>query len=351
MIGLFECHQIQVEAICCDLGPLNKGLLNLLGITAGNSENATNLLNIPHYNIVNSFVNPFRYTSRIKVFLDFTHIFKRLRGQFERNDFLIHSSSRARFIKEYKLSPAQNHCSFHWIRLLYQREQEQLSNGAAMNLTNLTHIDIWPTGFQRMRVKHTSKVLSLNVGSALTSYKHNFPEFANSHATSIFLIEIANWFKIVNNYHSDKALSSSNLSTYNMMRKCVINFAHLIVRGKFVKTAFPEDFPEKYNLPKSAIKPIQSSIAISSASIVSTFDDVIEWKAPQYFSANSTQDYCESLFSEFRSEGFGNPTPLRVLQMLKHRILTFKNLCNKNFKFFKPNDAKELLSQSSSINK
>ena len=151
----------------------------------------------------------------------------------------------------------------------------------------------------------------------------------------------------MNNYNTDRALSSSNFKLYNQMRNTVINFAQMIVCGKFIKTSFPNDFPEGYNLPKSAIKPIQSSMAISSASIVNTFDDIMEWSAPQYCTANSTQDYCESLFSEFRAEGGGNPTPLKVLQILKPRILTFKNLCNKNLSFFEPTDSQELLSQFS----
>ena len=49
IIGLFEDEQINVEAICCDLGPLNKALLKRLGITAKFSDRQMNSLSIPNY--------------------------------------------------------------------------------------------------------------------------------------------------------------------------------------------------------------------------------------------------------------------------------------------------------------
>ena len=160
---MFECQQIQIEAICCDYGPLNKSLLKSLGVYAEFCKGETNILNIPDYIIVNTFQNPFRHNYTIKVFLDFTHLFKRLKGQFERTDIILNDSIPAEYIKQFHLSPVDKRCSFHWIRLLNQRENEEcIENGAAMCLTNLTHADIWPTGFQRMRVKHSSKVISEN---------------------------------------------------------------------------------------------------------------------------------------------------------------------------------------------
>ena len=108
----------------------------------------------------------------------------------------------------------------------------------------------------------------------------------------------------------------------------------MIVCGKFVKTLFQDDFPEEYKLPKSLIKPIQASLEISSASNVNIFDDVKKWEVQKFYLSNTTQEACESLLLERRAEGFGNPTPLRILQLLKSRILTLKNLCNKNFSFF-----------------
>ena len=172
IIYLFESHEIQVAAISCDLGPLNKALLKLLGISEKYTLGATNILNIPDYAIVNSFKNPYRYDDEIQVFLDCTHIFKRWRGQFERTDLIIHDDVRARWIKEYNLSPVDKLCSFHWIRMLYHREEyEREKNGAALTLTKLSHDDIWPRGFQRMRVKYSSKIFSEKVSSALIAHK------------------------------------------------------------------------------------------------------------------------------------------------------------------------------------
>ena len=345
IICMFECHDVHVEAICSDLGPVNKALLNLLGVYARFKKGSTNLLEIPNYKICNTFSNLFRDNATIKVFLDFTHIFKRLKGQLERTDFIFHESTRAYLMKEYNLSLAEYVCSFHWIRLLHHREEEtRLYNGAIMTLTNLSTADIWPSGFQRMRVKHTSKVFSPTVESALIAYKIKYIEFSKCHPTAILLMEASRWFKIVNNYHSDLALSASNKQSFKTMKQIIKTFAQMIVVGKFVKTNFPEDFPEGYHLPKSAIKLIQSSIAISSQSLDMIATDVIQLlKAPQLFSANTTQDQTESLFSSLRSEGFGNPTPLRVLEMLKNIILTFRNLTNKNFEFFKLTDSHTLL--------
>ena len=342
---MFECNDIHVEAICCDLGPVNKALLNLLGVYARFEKQSTNLLEIPNYKICNTFTNPFREDATIKVFLDFTHIFKRLKGQLERTDFIFNESTRAYLMKEYHLSPAEYICSYHWIRLLHHREEEaRLNNGAIMTLTNLSTADIYPSGFQRMRVKHTSKVFSPTVGSALIAYKIKYLEFSNCHPTAILIMEAARWFKIVNNYHADLALSALNNQSFETMVQIIKTFAQMIVLGKFIKTKFPEDFPDGYHLPKSAIKPIQSSLAISSQSFYMIATDVIKiMKAPQLFSANTTQDPTESLFSSLRAEGFGNPTPLRVLEMLKNRILTFRNLTNKNFSFFELTDSETLL--------
>lgn len=341
---MFESNQIHVEAICCDLGPLNKSLLKRLGVYAEYSQDSTNILNIPNYKIFNVFPNPFRDNATIKVFLDFTHIFKRLRGQLERTDLLLDEQTRARFINDYHLSPTENHCSFHWIRLLYQKEQEQIfQNGAAMTLTSLSHADIWPSSFQRMRVKHTTKLFSNNVGSGLMAYKEIDQSFLRAHATAIFIFETANWFKFVNNYHSDKALSVTNPRVLKNLHRKITNFAKMIVLGKFIKTKFPEDYPEGYKLPKSAIKPIQSSVAISSASLIIIASMLKDLNAPFLYTSNTTQDSVESFFSELRKAGFGNPTPLKVLQFLKNRIITFRNSCNKNFSFFDLQDSEELV--------
>ena len=219
---------------------------------------------------------------------------------------------------------------------MHQREQEQYEeNGAAMSLINLTYSDIWPSGFQRMRVKFPSKVMSVNVGSALIAYKNKFPEFGDSHLTAIFVSETANWFNLVNNYHADKTLSANNLFLVLQFKRKIINFAHLIIRSKFIKTLYPEDFPINYKLTKSAIKPIQSSVAILTVSLLMTATEIIDDGALKFYTSNTTQDYTESLFGELKNEGFGNPNPLRVLQLLKNRILTFRNMTNKKFHFFK----------------
>ena len=344
IIGLFEEEQINVEAICCDLGPLNKALLKRLGITAGFSDGQVNTLNIPNYKIVNSLPNPFKNDSTIKVFLDFTHIFKRLRGQFERTDLIVHESVRARYIRDYLLSPVSSECTFHWIRLLHHREQQQCDeSGAMISLTSLNNEDIWPSGFQRMRVKHTSKIFSHAVAGALIAYRDKFPEFANSHLTAIFLSETASWFSTVNNYHPDKALSLDNLFIFENFKQIIRNFARLIITGKFVRTSYPLDYPIGYNLPKSAVKPIQSSVAISTASLNDIANILKEQHAPPFFTANTTQDQTESLFGQLRAEGFGNPFPLRVLQLLRSRILCLRNMTNKNFRFFQKSDSELLL--------
>ena len=348
LINLFESEHIDVEAICCDYGPLNKALLNRLGITAEICLGATNSLNIPNYKIVNCFSNPFKINSTIKVFLDFSHIFKRLRGQFERTDFIVHESVRTRYIENYQLSPVAKECSFHWIRLLHHREKQQCEeNGAMMSLTDLNYADIWPSGFQRMRVNNSSKIFSHTVGAALIAYRDKLPEFANSHLTAIFVSETASWFSTVNNYHPDKALTPENLILFKNFKQTIKNFAHLIIRGKFVKTSYPLDYPIGYHLPKSAIKPIQSSIAISTASLDIIATELNKQKAPQFFSCNTTQDQTESLFGQLRAEGFGNPTPLRVLQLLKARILNFRNTTNKKFNFFENSDSTMLLNNYS----
>lgn len=66
--------------------------------------------------------------------------------------------------------------------------------------------------------------------------------------------------------------------------------------------------------------------------------------APNCFTANIAQDPLESLFGELCAVGCGNPTPLRVLQLLKFRTLTFWNMCNKICEFFTSSDTKELIS-------
>ena len=226
--------------------------------------------------------------------------------------------------------------------MLYHREKyEQEKNGAAITLTKLTHDDIWPRGFQRMRVKYSSKIFSENVSSALIAHKQLFPEFKPCHPTAVLIMETAKWFKAVANYHSDNTISSTN---FNRFKTIVINFAHLIVRGKFIKTHYPEDFPQGYQLPKSAIKPIQSSIAISSTSLIMLASKILEFNDAKLFTANFTQDCVESLFGELRAEGNGNPSPLRVLQLLKFRIISFWNMTNKNWKFFNEQDSENLLS-------
>ena len=96
VICLFESQEIQVEALSCDLGNLNKVVLKRLNIYGTKSIGATNQLNIPDYEIVNSFQNSFRFDEEIQVFLNFTQIFNRWIGQFERSDLIIDESVRAR---------------------------------------------------------------------------------------------------------------------------------------------------------------------------------------------------------------------------------------------------------------
>ena len=81
--------------------------------------------------------------------MDFTHIFKRFRGQFERTDLILNPNVRARWIKEYNLSPVEQHCSFHWIRLLKQQEDiEREEHGAAFTFTHLLQSDIFLQDFK-----------------------------------------------------------------------------------------------------------------------------------------------------------------------------------------------------------
>ena len=102
---------------------------------------------------------------------------------------IVHESVRARYIRDYQLSPIANECTFHWIRLLHHREQQQCDeNGDMMSLTSLNNEDIWPSVFKRMRVKHSSKIFSHVVAGALIAYRDKFPEFANSHLTAIFFV-------------------------------------------------------------------------------------------------------------------------------------------------------------------
>ena len=74
---------------------------------------------------------------------------------------------------------------------------------AIMSVTDLNYADIWPSKFQRMRVKHSSKIFSHTVGGALIAYIDKYPEFANSYLTAIVLSETATWFSTVQNYHPD----------------------------------------------------------------------------------------------------------------------------------------------------
>ena len=77
---------------------------------------------------------------------------------------------------------------------------------------------------------------------------------------------------------------------FQNVKEKIKNFAHLIIRGKFVKTSYPLDYPIGYNLPKSAIKPIQSSVDISTASLDNVATELYLQNAFQFFSCNTTQD-------------------------------------------------------------
>ena len=70
------------------------------------------------------------------------------------------------------------------------------------------------------------------------------------------------------------------------------------MQSKFVKTAYPEDFPVGYKLPKSAIKPIQSSIAISSTSLYMIAEIVIKENIQNFYTSNTSQDSLKSLFGQ-----------------------------------------------------
>ena len=96
---MFEFQQIQIEAIFCVYEFLHKSLLQSLGVYAQFYKSKTTFLNIPDYKIVHTFQNPFRHNYRIKVFLDFTHLCKRLNGQFYRTDIILNDSIRAKYIK------------------------------------------------------------------------------------------------------------------------------------------------------------------------------------------------------------------------------------------------------------
>lgn len=229
------------------------------------------------------------------------------------------------------------------------KQQEDIAReetGAAFTLTNLSDADIWPSGFQRKRVKHSSKILSENISSSFIAYKQKSQMFEPSHATAILLSETGMLLIAVKNYNLDQALSATNISTFKRFQNIVTNYAHVIVCAKFIRTHFHTDFPENYKLPKSAIKPIQSSVADSSASVITLTNR--KKNARNFFTANITQDPVESLFGELRADGCENPTPRRVLQLLKFRILTFYKMCNKNCQLFTSSETKELISNFNS---
>ena len=63
------------------------------------------------------------------------------------------------------------------------------------------------------------------------------------------------------------------------------------------------------------MKTIQSSVESLTVSLLMTATEIIDDGALEFYTSNTTQDYTESLFGELKNEGFGNPTPLRVLQV------------------------------------
>lgn len=330
-------------ALCSDAGPLNTSLLKLLGVSAEVSKGSTNILGIPDYKINNSFPNPFNFSTSIKIFQDFSHIFKRFRCQFEKTDIILSAITRARFVEQYDLSPADDYCSFHWIRELHKSESEEIyQNGAALSMTTLSNSDIWPSGFQKMRLKYTTRVFSDNVSSAIMAYLCKDKSFSGAHATSILISEASRWYKTVNNYHSNLASFISDESKLKEFKEIVVNFALMVVLAKFVTTKYKEDFPENYHFPRSAVKPIQASTALSSASLLEIVDELKLTGVKVFYSSNTGQDQLESLFGQLRADGFGNPSPRQVLQLIATRVLTFHNMCNKNFEFFTPEDSIEL---------
>lgn len=98
-----------------------------------------------------------------------------------------------------------------------------------------------------MRVKNSSKIFSENVSSALIAYKQKFQMFAPCHATAKLLCETAKWFKAVNNYHFDQALSATDIHFLNDFKKLLQTLHIKLLAENLLKLIFQPIFQKIIN--------------------------------------------------------------------------------------------------------
>ena len=192
--GLYQAG-IRVRAITSDMGPLNKGIWNLIGIKANRRINPhpsalLKLLLAEH--CYKKFCYEFQKLEEpIYFFADPTHLFKLIR-----NELITHDLHLPAWVKNaYHIDKGKCIVSWRWIQRLYNIQQSCYYRLAYKITPNHLH----PSSFEKMRVNLVFHIFSEQTSAAFKTCiaKKLIPEDAT--APAILCKQVSRWFKLINN--------------------------------------------------------------------------------------------------------------------------------------------------------
>lgn len=256
--------EITVRAVVCDQGPSNRKAYSLLGV---------------------SHVKPYMFINSIKIFClyDFPHLIKSLRNCLLKSD----------------LNTPDGLVSFEVVKELWQLEQ----NGKTRMCPKLTSQHIFPTDFDKMRVKYATQIFSRTVSAAIGTvietcgFRNCSKEVAVS--TKTFLSKIDQVFDCMN---------SGSLNSDNFYRSAIQknNCAH-----EFLKT-FKSYIAQVSLVQRSKTVYFLKGIEQSINGVLQLADDLFNDCSEDIFfllTKRLNQDALENLFAVIRQKGGNNQNP------------------------------------------
>jgi hypothetical protein len=278
VISAVESRGLKVSAVTSDMGPINVGLWNEIGIKSMKT------VTVPY---VSHPCSPERH---LYFLADPPHLLKNLW-----NCLLTHTVELTEdVVKKYSL-PSRVIDSKHVKSVM------DLQTGHSLRLAyklNKSHIN--PTQYEKMRVSLAAQFLSRSTATALEVCVHKELLPVEALTTAWFLKFVNDWFDAMNARYKQAGLFRSNIEKPSVLTEMLSVIQGLTFSGKKVW------------------KPIQSGIKLSTTVTLSLSKEMMLKHNLQYFlPSRLSQDPVENLFSQVRGRGVSHPSCVMFRQTLR----------------------------------
>jgi hypothetical protein len=278
VIAAVESSGLKVSAVTSDMGPINVGLWNEIGIKSMKT------VTVPFVS------HPCTSERRLYFLADPPHLLKNLW-----NCLLTHTLELDDDVVKKHSLPSRV------VDAKYVRSLVDLQTGHSLRLAyklNKSHIS--PTQYEKMRVSLAAQFLSRSTAAALEVCVRKELLPVDALTTAWFLKFVNDWFDAMNARHKQAGLFRTKIGKPSVLAEMLIVIQGLSFSGKKIW------------------KPIQSGIKLSTTATLRLSKEMMLKHNLQYFlPGRLSQDPVENLFSQVRGRGVSHPSCVMFRQTLR----------------------------------